>query len=246
MPRLFKRLRARFGISAPRMAVRTHIAWYWRWIGMILVASACLAIAASIYDAGRRYAGFDRGEFAQEVEKLKQTMRALEEELARLRSIANAGESRLKIEQAAQSQLAQQVKTVEAENARLREDLAFFENLLPAGDRLSIHRLKVERDILPGEYRYRLLILQGGKRDRPFQGSLQFLVSVRQGDRDDMIVFPGEHDPVAPRFALSFKHFYRGEGVLRIPPTARVKTVQVRVLESGSNQARATQSVNLS
>jgi len=90
-------------------------------------------------------------------------------EAARLRSIANASESRLKIEQTAQSQLASQVKVLEDENNRLKEDLAFFENLVPSerrGEKVSIHRFKVERDVLPGEFRYRLLVLQGGARPR--------------------------------------------------------------------------------
>lgn len=246
MPRFIKRLRTRFGISAPKMAVRTHLAWYWRWLGVMLVAAGSIAIAAWMYDAGRRFAGFDRGEIEREVGKLKQAVQSREEELARLRAIANASESRLKIEQAAQSQLTIQVKGLEEENTRLKEDLAFFEGLLPASDKVSIHRLKVEQDVLPGEYRYRLLILQGGKRDRPFQGTLQFVVSVQWGDRDDMIVFPGRNEKASPSFTLNFRHFYRGEGTFRVPPETKVRAVQVRVLENGSDQARATQSVNLS
>src|SRR5256885_6968555 len=59
----------------------------------------------------------------------------------RLRSIAHASESRLKIEQTAQAQLASQVKAVEDENHRLKEDLTFFDNLVPIdrrGERVSI------------------------------------------------------------------------------------------------------------
>ncbi len=142
--------------------------------------------------------------------------------------------------------LMRELKGLEEENTRLKEDLAFFEGLLPASDKLSIHRLKVEQDVLPGEYRYRLLILQGGKRDRPFQGTLQFVVSVQRGDRDDMIIFPGKNEKASPSFKLNFRHFYRGEGTFRVPPAAKVTAVQVRVLENGSDQARAAQSVNLS
>lgn len=246
MSRFFKWFRTRFGISAPKMAVTMHVAWYWRWLGLVLIASVSLAVAAWIFNAGLRFAGFDRREVEQELKKLSETTKGLEEELVRLRGIANASESRLKIEQAAQSQLVAQAKALEAENARLKEDLGFFENLVPTGERLSIHRLKIERDALPGEYRYRLLILQGGKRDRPFQGSLQLLVSVQQGNRNDMMVFPGEKEPGAAGFRLNFRYFFRAEGTFRVPPAASVRSVQVRVLENGVEQARATQSVNLS
>src|SRR5205085_3530797 len=95
-----------------------------------------------------------RGEVAQ-----------LKDESAQLRTVASAGESRVRIEHEAQLQLVRQVKQLESDNARLREDLAFYENLTPAegGEgKLSVYRFKVEHDVLPGAYRYRLLVMQGG------------------------------------------------------------------------------------
>src|SRR5262245_10716746 len=108
MLKVLKQFHQRFGISAPRMTVRTHVAWYWRWLGMLVFLSLALALAAWMYDAGRRFAGFDRSELQNEFARLRESMSRLESEAARLRSIANASESRLKIEQTAQVQLAAQ------------------------------------------------------------------------------------------------------------------------------------------
>jgi hypothetical protein len=36
MQGLIRSIKRRFGISAPRMTVRTQLAWYWRWLLMIL------------------------------------------------------------------------------------------------------------------------------------------------------------------------------------------------------------------
>ena len=55
MPRLIRKVRQRFGISAPRLTVRTQLAWYWRWLGLLVSAAIVLAIAAWMYDAGRRF-----------------------------------------------------------------------------------------------------------------------------------------------------------------------------------------------
>ena len=229
------------------MTVRTHVAWYWRWLGMVVAAGVSLALAAWIYDAGRRFAGFDRSEVEQELSQLRATTARLQEESRGLRAIADASESRLKIEQSAQSQLAMQVKSLEDQNTRLKEDLAFFENLTPVGDKVSIHRLRVEPDVLPGEYRYRLLVLQAGKRDRTFQGSLQLLINVQDDRASGTIVLPDKSSGGnSPPFKLAFKYFQRVEGTFRVPPGAKVLTVQVRVLESGSDQARATENFNLS
>lgn len=249
MPSLFKRIRQRFGISAPKMMVRTHVAWYWRWLGMLVLLSLSLALAAWVYDAGRRFAGFDREQLEEELARLRDSSAQLKDETARLRAIADASESRLKIEQSAQAQLVTQVKALEVDNNRLKEDLAFFENLVPSerrDDKVSIHRFKVERDVLPGEYRYRLLVMQGGRRDRLFQGSFQLLLEVQQGGKDDMIIFPGSSDAGSAAFKLNFKYFQRIEGTFRVPAEAKVRAVQARILENGSNQARASQNVNLS
>ena len=47
------------------------------------------------------------------------------------------------------------------------------------------------------------------------------------------------------RWRSFFKHFHRVEGTFRVDPRAKVSTVQVRIFEAGSGQAKATQSVTL-
>jgi hypothetical protein len=247
MANLLRKIRQRFGISAPRMMVRTHVAWYWRLLGIIVVLSCSFALAAWMYDAGRRFAGFDRSEAEQELSQLHDSVSKSSQEIAGLRASVNASASRLQIERTAQTQLAKQVKVLEEENARLKEDLAFFENLIPSERRdnaLSINRFKVEPDALPGEYRYRLLLLQGGKRDKPFQGSLQLLVTLQKDGKDAIITLP--EDGAAQAYRINFKYFQRVEGTFRVAAGASVKAVQVRIFENGSGQARATQSFSLS
>ena len=245
--KLLKKIRQRFGISAPRMTVTTHVAWYWRMLGLVAVLSCSLALAAWMYDAGRRFAGFDRSEAEQELSQLRESAAKLSQETAELRASVNASESKLQIERAAQTQLGRQVKALEDENVRLKEDLAFFENLIPSEHRdntLLINRFRVDPGALPGEFRYRLLLLQGGRRDKPFQGNLQLLVTLQQESKDAIITLPEEG--AAQSYKISFKYFQRVEGTFRVAPGARVKMVQVRIFEGGSAQARATQSFNLS
>lgn len=246
MPSLWRTLRRRFGIASRPMTVRTHVAWYWRWLGMVLFASVSLALAGWIYDAGARFAGFDRSEVTGEMSALRQNATRLDAEIARLRAIADASESRVKIEQAAQAQLATQVKALMEENTRLKEDVALFDNLGPVTDRLAVHRFSVGADAIPGEYRYRLLLVVGGRRDKPFQGSLQFVVNTREKGRDGMILLPEVTTSDNPAFRLNFKYFFRGEGILRVPAEAQVRSIQVRVFEAGSGQPRVVQSFSLS
>jgi len=245
-PNLLRRFRQRFGISAPRMTVQTHVAWYWRMLGLVVVLSCSLALAAWMYDAGRRFAGFDRGEAEQEMSQLRESVEKLSKETAAMRASVNASESKLQIERTAQTQLGRQVKALEDENTRLKEDLAFFENLIPSENRdntLLINRFRVDPGALPGEFRYRLLLLQGGRRDKPFLGNLQLLVTLQDADKDAIITLPEAGQTQA--YKISFKYFQRVEGTFRVAPGAHVKTVRVRIFETGSTQVRATQSFNL-
>lgn len=246
-----KKLRQRFGISAPKVAVRTHVPWYLRWLLLAVLLAFSAALAAWMYDAGRRFAGFDQSEVREELLGMRRELEATRGELERLRAIANAAESKISIERSAQAQLAKQIRTLEQDNARLREDLAIFESMLSTDAKgaqaLSIQRFKVEADGLPGEYRYRILLLTGnrttGRGD--FQGRVELVVAVQQEGRDAMITLPQRGDADNPAFKLSFKHFHRVEGTFRVDPKARVNTVQVRIFESGSGQSRATQTVTL-
>jgi hypothetical protein len=246
----WKVIRQRFGIAAPRVAVQTQIPWYWRWASVAVLVGVAAAAAGWIYDAGRRYAGFDRSEVLQELNGVKNELESARGELSRLRAIANAADSRVAIERTAQQKLAQQVRALELELARVREELAMFEQMLASEERhtqtLAIYRFKVEPDVLPGEYRYRLLLLTPtDRRGRDFSGRLELVVSLQEGGQNAMMSFPEPGDAAAASFRLSFKYFRRVEGTFRVNPKAKVESVQVRVYEAGSAQPRATHSVSL-
>jgi len=250
IPGKIGKLRQRFGIAAPRVSVRSEVAWYLRWLGLIVVLACSAALAAWMYDAGRRFAGFDRSEIELELSNALRDLQSTRGELERLRAVANAAESRLSIERTAQLKLAQQIRGLEQETARLREELAIFESMLSAESRaanpLSINRFKVVPDVLPGEYRYRLLLLlaPGNRRDRDFQGRLELVVSLTEGGKNAMMTFPEPGDPSAAAFRLSFRHFHRVEGIFRVDPKAKVESVQVRVYEGGSDQIKAAQTAS--
>jgi len=244
------KVRKRFGIAAPRVAVHSPIPWYVRWLGLALLLGLSAAAAAWIYDAGRRYAGFDESEVQGELSTTKRQLAAAQAELEQLRAAANAADRRLAIERTAQQKLAQQIRVVEQENARVKEELATFESMLSSETRngtvLTIYRFKVEPDVLPGEYRYHLLLVTPrSRRERDFSGRLELVVNLVDGGQNAMMTFPEPGDASASEFRLAFKDFRRVEGTFRVNPKARVENVQVRIFETGSSQPRAIQTVGL-
>jgi len=246
-----RKLRQRFGIAAPSVAVRTQVPWYLRWLGFAVMLAFSAALAAWMYDAGRRFAGFDRSEVEQEINAARSELLKLREELERLRAVANAADSKVSIERTAQQKLAQQIKGMEQENARLREELAIFESMLSSSETagtapLSVLRFKVEPDVLPGEFRYRVMLLAAGaRRGKEFQGKLELVVGLTEDGRSAMITVPGAGDADAANFRLAFKHFQRIDGIFRVSPKAKVASVQLRVYEAGTAEPKVTQNATL-
>ena len=250
MAKRFAKLRQRFGIAAPRVSIRTHVPWYLRWLGIAVMLAFSAALALWMYDAGRRFAGFDRGEVEQELSTARSELLKLREELERLSAIANAADSKVSIERTAQQKLAQQARGLEQDNARLREELAIFESMLSSDSAnaapLSVLRFKVEPDVLPGEFRYRVLLLASGpRRGKDFQGRLELVVNLTEGGRSAMITVPGQGQSDNAAFRLGFKHFQRVDGIFRVDPKAKVVNVQLRVYETGSPEPKVTRSVTL-
>ena len=241
-----RRLRGRFGISAPRVAVRTHLPWYWRALSVVVLSGASLALAGWIYDAGQRFAGFHQGASEHEIAGMRERIAQLESSLESARTVANASESRLRIESTSQEQLSLQIRTLAEENTRLKSDLAIFESLAggPAVDSgLAISRVQILA-AGEGQYRYRLLLAQtGDRKDKDFNGSIQLIATVQRGKETAMIQFPAAGELAASQYQVSFRYFRRVEGLFKVAAEARVLRVEARLIQDGA--VKASQSVVL-
>lgn len=240
--KLWKR---RLSISAPQMAIKTQAPWPVRISLLVAVLLLGGLLALRAYELGRDLNAFKSGAVSEHIATLKDKVDHLLQERDTLSATANAAESQLNIERAAQKQLVTQVKALEVENIKLKEDLAFFESLLPADtgpQGISIRRLTVDV-ISPNQLRYRMLAMQGAKGSHDFLGNLQLLVTVEHDGKSAMIVFPDGKTNDAEKFKLAFRHYQRIEGIVTLPQGASMKAVQARILERG--QIRAQQSANL-
>jgi len=122
---MLRRLRGRFGISAPQVAVRTHVPWPWRAISVATALGLLLVVVFWVFDFGRQIAGFDQSE----IRAVQSANVTLEEEVKRLRGLLAASENDLQIEKAAQKQLTDKHSVLVEENARLKEEIAVLERL---------------------------------------------------------------------------------------------------------------------
>ena len=232
-----RRMRSRFGISARRVAIRTHVPWYWRALSIVVLSGVSLALAGWIYDAGQRFAGFHQTASDDEIAEMRVRIASIETELDAARKVANASESRLRIESTSQERLSAQIKALEDENASLKADVAMFENLAggQGGDAgLAISRLQVVPVGSGGQYRYRLLLAQTSeKKDKEFKGTIQLIATTQRGNETALVQFPAAGDPDPSQFQVSFRYFRRMEGVFKVVEGVQVRRIEARLLQDG-------------
>ncbi|GAP34521.1 DUF6776 family protein [Piscinibacter sakaiensis] len=237
-----KLLRRRLSISAPRMIVRSHLPWPLRWAVVALTLGFSAALAAWAFEVGKGLAGLDR-DAKRELVQLRDEVLQLRRERDQAVTVANAADSLLKAERAAQDKLAQQVRQIEGENLALKADLGFFERLLPtqAAEGISIRALQAQVQE-NGQIRYQLLVMQSGtKAQAEFTGRYALTLIGTQEGRP--WVYPVPPGPQGAQ-TLQLRQYVRLEGVLDVPPQAVVKSVQVSVSDA-SGAVRATQTVPL-
>lgn len=245
---MIKSLKKKYGISAPRVAIRPQTPAYMRWVVITILAVLAVGLSLGMYEAGRRFAGFDKNETGDDLNRLSELNGRLERDNEELRMKVAGLDRQLQMDLVAREDIAKQVKTLENENIRLKEDLAFFQNLGSAGgkseQKVSIGRLKLERGKLPGEYRYSLLLVQNGPRAKDFHGSLEFAVHFQQNGEKMMI--PIGSDSSSQMLDINFRFYQRIDNTFHLPPDAIVDSMQVKVYEKGVAQTRLMQTVNLS
>jgi hypothetical protein len=243
-----RRVKRRFSISAPQMSVRPHIAWYLRWSMVAPFVLAAAALAWWAYDYGLEFAGFRRDQAEQELSRLHEQVAKLADANAQLTDKVAQFEREIQIEQASNQATAEQLKSMADENVHLQEDLVFFQNLTATSGKegeLGVHRLTLERDIIPGEYRLRMLLVQSGQRARIFNGYYQLVATVVENGQSSTHVFP-RNETENSLFKLSFRYYRRIEQSIQLPPDAQLQSVQVRIFEQGATEPKVRQSVSLS
>lgn len=244
---MWRRAKRRFGISAPKLSVRLDIPWYLRWSMVVPFVLAALGLAWWAYGNGLELAGFNRGETQKELSMLRERVARLEAENKLLNSQVAQYERKLQIEQASNDEITRQHKNLTEENARLEGDLAFFQNITTMRGKegeLGVHRVRLEKDKIPGEYRLYMLLTQGGQRAKEFNGSYQLVATLRKNGQQITHLFP--HDVTGnAQFQLRFKYYQRVEQSIQLPQDTQLEDMQVRIFEQGSSTPKVRQDVSM-
>jgi hypothetical protein len=237
----FRLLRRRLTVSAPRMSVRSALPWPFRWAMIALVFGFCAAIGLWAFEFGKEIAGVD-GNAHDELQKAKLELTALRGELAtaiaareKAQSIADTSGTLVTTEKAAQEGLVAQHKVLDTENRRLKEELGFFEKLIPPTGAEGITVRGLQAEVLAGrQLKWQVLLMNAQKNAPDFTGKLEVNFAGTQNGKPWTAAAPGGAT------ALKFRQFGRTEGIFDLPEQTTVKSVSVKVVEGSVVRASQT------
>ncbi|HEY3180507.1 MAG TPA: DUF6776 family protein [Casimicrobiaceae bacterium] len=243
----WRRFRAHFGISAPRMTVTTSLPWWERSAALLALGAVMAGMLWWSFGVGQLFGSAHRTDVDAQIA-------ALETEASRLRSDASAlrvrysqMQSDLAMSRGAQQALSRQIADLTAENAALKEEATILQRLI--GDTgkqtaLSISRLSVERDA-EGAYRYRMLVVRDASPRNDFEGHVALEAELRSAETGARrtLILPDDEPETRPTLALKFKYYQRVEGMLHVPHGVRLTALTARAFENGSSGARVTRTL---
>lgn len=168
------------------------------------------------------------------LKQLESETTSLQEELARTEEL-------IKLDKEALSKLNLLIDNLEQENAKLKEDLAFFEGFMPGSMQgaISLKRLQVIEDTVPDQYSYRALVMQGSQHPE-VNLNVQVLIKVLNKEGSSVIVLPKTRSSDDPQFKIKLTRVSRVAGVFSVPEGSKLQSVEMRILQAGAIRAQST------
>lgn len=245
--RRLRQLRKQFGVSAPKLSVKTHVAWPWRALGIGCVVAVVGWMVWTGFDAGRLLGGFYKSEAEERRLALETQVTTLETDNRQLLSKLTRLDSEAQMNKGAQDSLARQALTLQTENTQLKEELSYLQQLVAGTGKegaISLQRATVEPDG-PEQVRVRMLVVQGGAKGDPFSGQLAVALELQQAGSRIHVNLPDDQPETGMALKLAFKYYQRIDVAVKVAPGAVVRTIQARVFQTGNGQPRTTQTINL-
>lgn len=232
--------------------MKENVKPHWgRWTALFFLVSGLVAggIAGRYWfnnEASQQYAAIQA--------QMQANLDQVRVDLARTQAELDAVHGSLVLEESTRKGLEATLQATQLELGKARDQLAFFDQLLPPGPKgaISIRALEIER--LGPNLQYRALLMRNGPEGAPFSGTMQFMAKGLQNGKSVKMEL---HAALAPGLstvgsaaapadglALSFDQYQRSGGLLSVPQGFEPQTVTLNVLEG--NSVRVSRTVNLS
>lgn len=231
--------------QARRVAATSAVPGALRWLAWSLVV---VVLAGLVWIAWEGARSLGLGDDDGRLEALLGRYAQLEKANAALQSELAVLDRQLQIERATHTDLVRQVKELSQENARLREEVALLQTISAPGSRtdgIKVSSIRVEPNPVPGEYSYRIVLLQTGSRSKQFVGRYQLVIDLMQNGRRHGMTLPPRGESADRTYRLEFQVHRRIDGTFKVHPDAVVSSVQLRVFEGRESQPKVMQTVRM-
>ncbi len=239
-------------ITSPRVVIRPYTPWSLRLLTIFIFISLLLALSWGMYSFGSKSSDTNASNndklINEELIALYDANTCLQDHTKERCAVLSKFARKLQLNNTVHDDLTKQIRLLGEENHRLKEELVYFQHLMTNnGDTasgISIKRFNLTRGQSARQYRYTLLLTQGGQRPKDFEGNLKFLVTLQQ-DSEKKIIALANTDS-SKLFPVNFKHYKRIDKSFQVPENAVVENIQVQVLDKNKSEAKLTQTANLS
>ena len=226
------------------MSVRSALPWPFRWAALAIVLGFCAAIGLWAFEFGKDIAGLD-SDTREELQHLRSELAGLRAQLQTLKterdkaqSIADTADTLMTSEKVAQQRLASLNKQLEADNQSLRDDLGFFQKLIPTSGVEGIAIRGLQAEVRNGrEIKWQVLVIQARKNPPEFSGRLELTFTGVQNGKPWTAALPDGGQ------VFKLNQYGRLEGVMELPAGVVVKGVSAKVMDG--SVAKAAQSIKL-
>ena len=194
------------------------------------VAHSDAAKTRAAYEAALR----DQAQQQEELLRLRERNQALEEALAQQRAVVNqaqtltnTAQSQTVADQATQQELARQLRVLQQENGRLKQDLAFFQGTIPKGGikaGVALRGFEAQR-IAPTQVHWQALVVQPVKNAKAWTGQLNLTVSGTLAEQ------AWSQSPVDGPVGVNLVQFVRLQGVITVPAEAQLQSISARLTQ---------------
>lgn len=244
--RMMRAARRRYGLASRRMAVRTHVAWYWRGLFMVIALGVGIGLAWWIYAVGGNLARSGHEFSGEEREQLHARIRQLESEKMQLQAVQVKIGRHSQIDAEAQKTLEHEIQSLQSENAALKEEIAFVRGMTGSGGEVGLDVQKFTvKNLAAGNYRYHLLLVQVGQKEKNFHGRLQLAVTSEDSSGRHVQLIPNQA-LADGKFKINLKAYQKMEGEFQVAPGQTVRNVEARIFTDGSNQPKLIKTVSVS
>ncbi|MDR0234574.1 MAG: hypothetical protein LBI31_07235 [Zoogloeaceae bacterium] len=179
----------------------------------------------------------------------EQNIVALQERIDQLETTLHESGSmltNLEMTRSANRGLEEELRSVSSDLAVVKDDLAYFLQLVPVGTRegeVRLERLSVRSDpSAMGQYRFSVLVgYHAGRQTTGFTGRLQFRLTLERDGRLVRMNWPDDREAMTrPDFRVQTHQWVRKEGVIILSPGDVLKKAEILLLQGSIQRAAAS------